>query len=598
MSTTDLKQPQTRLAVLWGFVRPKAGTLGFAMFLGLVVTSAELANPLVTRWVLDSLAEGTTSLLAPAGVLLGLLIVAALVSWWQAIILGSLAEHIVYDARASMITRYLRSRVQPLLGRSSGEWVTRVTSDSVLLREAASSSVIGIINGSIALVGTLIFMFVLDPVLTAVTLGIVVVVGTGVALLMPAISGMQERAQAALSDLGAELDGTVRAIKTVKVATAEETQRTVLLGHARRSRDQGIRVVRREALVWTVTGIGIQAAIIAVLALGAWRVSVGAISVSTLVAFLLYVFGLLGPVSELARHFTTMQAGIAAAGRIREVDALEPEDDPGLTPSGRGSTDPLPGPVIELDGVTAAYLPGRTPAVTDFSLSFPSRGHTALVGPSGAGKTTVMSLILRFLEPTSGELRLMGVPYEALSPAQIRDQITYVEQESPLLPGSLRRNLAFAGSEVAEADMLHTLGELGLASMVDDLPDGLDTELRDATISGGQRQRIAIARALLARPRILLLDEATAQVDGISESAIHDAIRRQAASGTVITIAHRLSTVVDADTIVVMDGGRITATGTHDQLLSSSPMYRQLVETFTLRPSREEALESRDERNG
>lgn len=584
MSRSPSMSQRARFAVLWQFVRPKAGILVFAMLLGILVSGGELASPLVARWILDSLAETGSSVMAPVGVLAGLLVVSALVGWWQAVILGSLAEDIVYDARAAMITRYLRARVLPLLSRSPGEWVTRVTSDSVLLREAASSSVIGIINGSVALTGTLVLMFFLDPVLTGVTIGVVAVVGAGVAILMPAISGIQEQAQAALSDLGGELDGTVRAIKTVKVATAEENQRTILLSHARRSRDHGIRVVRREALVWTATGAGIQAAVITVLALGAWRVSLEAITVSTLVAFLLYVFGLLGPASELAHHLTTLQAGVAAAGRIREVEALDTEDDSELPHPGTRYVADQHGapPAIEIESVTASYRPGGTPAVSDLSLVFPSRGHTAIVGPSGAGKTTVMSLILRFLEPSTGRLRLLGVPYDELRPAAVRASITYVEQESPLLPGTLRHNLGFANPDVDGADMMRVVRELLLDDLVARLPQGLDTEVRDATISGGQRQRIAIARALLARPRILLLDEATAQVDGISESAIHDAIRNQAANGTVITIAHRLSTVVDADNIVVMDDGRISAQGSHEQLLASSPLYQRLVSTFTL----------------
>lgn len=588
MNTSPIMSQPTRFAVLWQFVRPKAGILVFAMLLGVLVSAGELASPLATRWILDSLGHTGGSLVVPVALLIGLLVVSALAGWWQAVILGSLAENIVYEARVTMITRYLRARVLPLLSRSPGEWVTRVTSDSVLLREAASSSVIGIINDSVALIGALALMFFLDPVLTGVTIGVAAVVGTGVALLMPAISGMQEDAQAALSDLGGELDGTVRAIKTVKVATAEENQRATLLGHARRSRDHGIRVVRREALVWAATGAGVQAAIITVLTLGAWRVSLGAITVSTLVAFLLYIFGLLGPTSELAHHLTTLQAGMAAAGRIREVEALDTERYPG---AGQPGTRPEPDqydapPAIAIESVTASYLPGDVPAVSELSLVFPSRGHTAIVGPSGAGKTTVMSLILCFLEPSTGCLRLLGARYDELGPTAVREHITYVEQEAPLLPGTLRHNLGFANPEVDEADMRQVAGELLLDDLIDRLPQGLDTEIRDATISGGQRQRIAIARALLARPRILLLDEATAQVDGISESAIHDAIRKQAARGTVITIAHRLSTVVDADNIVVMDGGRVTAQGTHDQLLATSPLYRRLVTTFTLSSQR------------
>ena len=564
----------TRFEVLWSFARPHRRTLLGAVLLGLFASSSELATPMVTKWVLDSV-SGDGGLLAPVLVLAGLLVVGAVIRVWQAIVLGTLAEDIVLGARRLLITRFLRAKVIPLLRRPSGELVTRVTSDSVLLREAASSSLVGLVNGVVMLAGTLVLMAVLDLLLFGVTIASVLVVSMLFALLLPGIATAQQRAQKALGDLGSELEGTLRAIKTVKVVGAEDQQREKLDADARSARDHGVDAVRREALAWTIAWTGVQGAIIAILAIGAARVAGGDMEVSTLVAFLLYAFALMGPITELSENMTTLQAGIAAAGRIRETESIDLEDHhrPGPAPARRGRT---------LSSVRARYSPGSPWAIDGVSLDIPARGHVAIVGPSGAGKTSVMSAILGFLDAEGGTLTVGDQQYHDLSPRQVRARLAYVEQDAPVVPGTIRDNLLFANPDAGPRQLSAVLDELDLASLITDLPNGLDTRLSNTSVSGGQRQRIALARALLAEPDLLLLDEATAQVDGITEAAVHRAIKFQARRGAVLTIAHRLSTVVDADQIIVMEHGRISARGTHNELLDASPLYRDMVAALSL----------------
>ncbi|WP_405851724.1 ABC transporter ATP-binding protein/permease [Streptomyces sp. NBC_00090] len=583
-----------RLRILWSFVRPHRRTLVQGLGLALVASALGLATPMVTKQVLDAFG-GSASLVGPVAALLVLLVVGGAVSYRQWTLLGALGERVVLEARESMVRRFLRATVPGVTRHPTGELVTRVTSDTVLLREAAAESLVGLINGAVMLVGSLVLMGVLDPVLLATTVAAVALIGVAFALLMPGIAKAQQRAQDHVGRLGGVLEGTLRAIRTVKVNRAEDRMAERIMSDARASTEHGIRAVRREALAWTTAWSGVNLAIIAILAVGAWRVGEGRLEVSGLIAFLLYAFALMDPVTELSHNVTTLQSGIAAAERIRQTDAL-PVEGEAASPSsaedgpttGEFHDDSTVGgchdgtPVLWLRNVTAAYGPGTAPAVRDVDLAVPRRGHTAIVGPSGAGKTTLLSLVLRFLEPTAGELLLDGRPYRDHGHDEIRSRLAYVEQDTPIVPGTIRDNLLLARPEATSDELWRVLRDVRLAEKVDTLDDGLDTELSSASVSGGERQRIALARALLGTPDVLLLDEATAQLDGLTEVAVQECVRSRASTGAVVTIAHRLSTVIDADTIVVMEAGRVRAQGRHEELLESDTLYRELVESLRI----------------
>ncbi|TPQ22363.1 ABC transporter ATP-binding protein [Streptomyces sporangiiformans] len=574
------------MRILWSFARPHRRALVRALLLALMGSALGLATPMVTKWVLDALG-GSSSLSRPVGGLLVLLVVGSAVSYRQWTLLGSLGERVVLEARESMVRRFLRATVPAVTRRPTGELVTRVTSDTVLLREAATGALVGLLNGTVMLLGTLVLMGVLDVVLLGTTLAAVVLIGVLFAVLMPGIATAQRQAQEHIGQLGGVLEGTLRAIRTVKVSRAEDRTAERIVADARASAEYGVRAVRREALAWTIAGSSIQLAIIAILGVGAWRVGEGHLEVSSLIAFLLYAFGLMEPIGELSQNVTALQGGIAAAERIRQTDDLQTEDiaRPARPARPVGSAVPADrddAPVLELREVTAAYGPDAEPAVQGIELAVPRRGHTAIVGPSGAGKTTLFSLILRFLEPTKGELLVDGRPYRDHTHDEIRARLAYVEQDTPIVPGTIRDNLLLSRPDATDEELRRVLRDVRLAEKVDALDDGLDTSLSTTTVSGGERQRIALARALLRTPDVLLLDEATAQLDGLTEAAVQDCVRSRAGTGAVVTIAHRLSTVIDADTIVVMEAGRIRTRGSHEELLATDALYRELVEALRI----------------
>lgn len=561
------------IRLLLSYVRPHSTVVAIGVALGLATTATTLATPLATKWVLDTVGTGT-SLTGPVVLLLVLLVVGSVAGLTQWVLLGRLAEHIVLDARMSLVGRFVRGVLSDVQKRPAGELVTRVTSDTVLLREAASSSIVQLINGLVALVGTVVLMAVLDVPLLLSTLAAIMVIAVLLGYLMPMIGAAERKAQGSLGELGSVLEGSLRALRTVKASRAEQRQVDQITARAEESTGHSIRAVWVTAVAWTIAGGGIQLAIITILGIGAWRVNDGSLAVSTLVAFLLYAFNIIDPITTLTQTFTQLQSGVAAAARIRETEDIAVEDvraGAALDQTGAGEQ------VLELRGVTLTYPGADEPALRDLQLAVPRFGHTAIVGPSGAGKTSTFSLLLRFLDPDRGTVLLDGAPYGELSIDTVRSRIAYVEQEAPLLSGTVRDNLTFRHPDATEEEVWRALATVRMADTVRRLPEGLDSPVSASTLSGGERQRVALARAVVRDPEVLLLDEATAQLDGLTEVAIQDVIRRVAARGAVVTIAHRLSTVIDADQILLMDHGRVRAAGTHEELLARDQMYQELV---------------------
>ena len=376
--------------------------------------------------------------------------------------------------------------------------------------------------------------------------------------------------------------GGLGAARTVKANGAEGRETRTAEDAVDEAYAAGLVGARYSALVTMVGGAAIQTAFLVVLGVGGTFVAHRSMSVSELIAFLLYVFFLASPVSQLVGGAAQLQQGLGAVGRIQEAGALPVEDDIDTAEPAHTPVHAAP-PAVELTGVEFTY-PGRAPALRGVSFTVPGGTRTALVGLSGAGKTTLFSLLQRFYEPTAGTIRIGGQDIAALPRAEVRRRIAYVEQDSPVMAGTLRDNLLYAAPSATGEQLTEALAVTRLDGLLARLPQGLDTPVgpRGVTLSGGERQRLAIARALLRRPQVLLLDEATAQLDARNEQALGELVARTAGRCTVLLIAHRLSTVTDADQIVVLEHGDVRAVGTHRSLVDDDDLYRELAATQLL----------------
>ena len=546
-----------------------------AAALGLVGAAAGLAQPLAAREVIEALGRDE-SLRGPILILTALVVAAAFVTAVHFWLLERTAQRVVLHARRGLAGRVLRLRMGELDKLAPGDLVSRATSDTTLLGEVASTGLVQSFNGMIGLIAAIVLMAVIDVPLLLVTLLVLVVIAGAVGFVLPRIMRATERAQAAVGDMGSVLERALGAIRTVKASGAEAREAAALDEAAEHAYAEGLRNARYQALVGTSTGLAVQVAFLAVLGVGGARVADGSLAVGDLIAFLLYLFYVSEPISGIAAGATQLQAGLAAVRRLDTIETLAVEEDDAVTAAAGGG-----GPLVHFDEVGFRYRAEGPPVLDAVSFTVAPRGLTALVGPSGAGKTTLFALLERFYDPAEGAISFGGRNLAAWPRHELRAAIAYVEQEAPVLAGTVRGNLLYAAPEASDGELHEVLATTRLEELMARLPDGLDTEVgaRGTTLSGGERQRVAIARALLRSPRLLLLDEASSQLDAVNEQALRAAVAAAAAERAVLAIAHRLSTVVAADHIVVLDGGRVRAQGTHTELVEADDLYRELAAT-------------------
>ena len=623
--------PRAKFSNLFPYLLEHRRVLVVVVILSIVGAAATLGQPLLVSHVITRVSVGDTmGLLVWA--LVGLVVASALISGFQHYLLQRTGEGVVLSSRRQLVSRMLRLPIAEFDTRRTGDLVSRVGSDTTLLRAVLTQGLVEAIGGSLTFVGALIAMIIIDPLLLALTLAVVIIAVTVVTVLSRRIRVASRKAQAKVGELAAAVERAISSVRTVRAANATDREVAEVDVAAVGAWQMGIRVAKISALVVPVAGIAMQVAFLTVLGVGGYRVADGAITIASLVSFILFLFLMILPLGQAFGAISSVNAALGALGRIQEIIVLpsEGENDRDIAPLHSQSAEAglllkksknaltfqkvsfsYPLPVVtddeqtEIDDVAeavaraerkeAARSPGssrseriETPAaepdvapviLSGVSFMLPHGQRTALVGPSGAGKSTILNLIERFYDPTSGVIKLGSVDIRELTREDLRSQIGYVEQDAPVLAGSLADNLRIAKPDATDDECRAVLKEVNLSSIVKRSRDGINAAVGEEGImlSGGERQRLAIARALLAAPPILLLDESTSSLDGANEQMMREAIDRVSIDRTLLIIAHRLSTVVDCDQIIVLENGKVVGIGTHSELVKSTPLYRDLA---------------------
>nr|WP_240394122.1 ABC transporter ATP-binding protein [Corynebacterium lactis] len=557
------------LVVLVKMLGDRKPLLVVAIILSIVGSVFGLVQPALVNRIVDMVgtSNGQTGLLlwTLATVVVGMAVVGAI----EFYILGRIAETAVYRTRVELVGRILRLPIARHDVLRNGDLVSRVGSDTTLIRSAFSNGLINMISSITTMLGAIIMMAVVDWVMLLVVLGVVVIVMVGVLTISGVVQRDTARAQASVGQLGADLEQALGALRTIRSAGATERVEQRLIASAKRTLSTSLKIARTEAIIFPFSGLALQASFLIVLGVGGARVASGQMSVGELVSFVLYLFLVAMPLADIFGAVTTVRSAMGAIDRIREVGDEHEERVGGISVERIGN--------IEFKHVSFSY-PTGVQALDDANFRIPEGKTTALVGPSGAGKSTVVALLEQFYQPHQGRVLLGGLDSSELDVRSIRARMGYVEQEAALIAGTIRENLQLVQQDVTDAQCWEALECVNLAERMRSA-DGLDTVLGDRglSLSGGQRQRLALARMLLMDAEVLILDEPTSSVDSQNERIIMDSIANISSGKTVIIVAHRLSTVVSADQILVLDQGSVVTSGTHDELLDSSDLYRDLA---------------------
>ncbi|QXW81203.1 multidrug resistance ABC transporter ATP-binding protein/permease BmrA [Bacillus sp. LJBS17] len=573
---TKKQKSKSKLKPFFALVRrtnPSYGKLAFALALSVVTTLVSLLIPLLTKQLVDGFSMSNLS-----GTQIGLIalvfFVQAGLSAYATYALNYNGQKIISGLRDLLWKKLIKLPVSYFDTNASGETVSRVTNDTMVVKELITTHISGFITGIISVIGSLTILFIMNWKLTLLVL---VVVPLAALILVPIgrkMFSISRETQDETARFTGLLIQILPEIRLVKASNAEDVE----YGRGKMGISSlfklGVREAKVQSLVGPLISLVLMAALVAVIGYGGMQVSSGELTAGALVAFILYLFQIIMPMGQITTFFTQLQKSIGATERMIEILAEEEED----TVTGKQIENAhLP---IQLDCVSFGYKPDQL-ILKEVSAVIEAGKVTAIVGPSGGGKTTLFKLLERFYTPTAGTIRLGDEPVDTYSLESWREHIGYVSQESPLMSGTIRENICYGlERDVTDAE-IEKAAEMAYAlNFIKELPNQFDTEVgeRGIMLSGGQRQRIAIARALLRNPSILMLDEATSSLDSQSEKSVQQALEVLMEGRTTIVIAHRLSTVVDADQLLFVEKGEITGRGTHHELMASHGLYRDFAE--------------------
>ncbi len=543
--------------------------------LAAVAMAAGVLIPYLVGRTVDQIRGHETNLWPLAAAIAGAGVLRLFFSVARRLVAGQVSLGVEFDLRNRMYAHLQSLELGFFDGQQTGQLMSRSTVDLQAVRFFLGYGLVFILQSALTILIAAGVMLAINPGLAAVALApvpfVVAIAARYGRLNRPASQEVQQR----IAELTAEAEENVSGVRVVKAFAQEERQLARFRKAVQRVFDQSMVSTRLRAFYNPFIGFLPQLGLAALLLVGGRQAINGSITVGEFVAFYGYVLILTGPMRMLGIALGMAQRAVASGARVFEILDRAPEM---TTPAG---APPLPAGsgAVRFDHVTFAY-DGADPVLRDVSFDVDAGETVALVGATGSGKTTLASLVPRLYDPVEGGVSIDGTDVSTVDLESLRREIALVSDDAFLFSASLRENIAYARPDATDEEILGAAERAGLAEFVAALPDGYETRVgeRGLTLSGGQRQRVAIARALVANPRILILDDATSSVDATTESKIKEALREVMQGRTTFVIAHRLSTISLADEIVVLEDGRLAARGTHEELLESSPLYREIAE--------------------
>lgn len=573
------RQDLRSLLILWRLALPYRGRIAGAVVALVLAAAAFLAIGQGLKRVIDAGFSGGDPAALDRGLvlLLALVVVLATATYTRFYLVSWLGERVVSDLRRNVFDRLLALSPAWYERARTGEVISRLTADTALLEQVAGTTVSMALRNVLLGAGSLVMLALTSLKLTLLTLVAVPLVIGPIGLFGRRVRRLSRATQDRVADLGAYVDEALHEIRTVQSYVHEAEDRRLFGERLDAAFDTARRRIRQRAALIAAVITLVFAGIGVILWVGGHDVLAGRLTAGALSAFVFYAASVASAAAALAEVWGDLQRGAGAAERLVEILDARPDIAPPPRPL------PLPRPAqgrIEFEEVTFFY-PSRpdTPALDGFSLTVSPGERVALVGPSGAGKTTVFQLLQRFYDPQRGTVRLDGVDLRAADPAEVRARIAVVSQEPAIFAATVRDNVRYGRLDATDAQIAAACDAAFATEFVERLPQGYDTWLgeRGVRLSGGQKQRLAIARAILADRPILLLDEATSALDAESERMVQLALERLMQGRTTLVIAHRLATVKNAGRIAVIERGRLVSAGTHDELIAANALYGRLA---------------------